>query len=234
MKSKRAALLVAAVAALVTGGCVTAAVAGGVVVVGAGAAFLASGCDEPVGVNVWDRSASHPICDATVVAERQAEGADGPAAQGMHGDGTVTTFSPCYAAQLGSGTWVVTATRDGVKATGLVTVSGDHKCNEPIYHSLELTLGTDASTPEPQRPPPLPSVPAPPGSPATPPAPTTAPAAPLGTAPAPATPPPAAAPAPAPPPAPAGTPAPSSSIPTAGFPSSPPAVPGPVPAPPTR
>jgi hypothetical protein len=207
MKSMRATWIVLALGGIVTCGCVPAAIAGGVIVVGAGAVVLASGCDEPVGVDVWDRSASHPICDATVVAQRVVMVED-PAGNPqvdpqMRVEGSVVTFSPCYTAHLGSGTWVVTATQEGfAKATGIVTISEDHKCSEPIYHSLELSLGTDAAAPERR-----------PGQPAPPPL-----------APPPASAPPATAPAATAPSAPPVA-APSSTVPTAGFPGTPPSAP---------
>jgi hypothetical protein len=200
---KSAVIVLAGVAGLLTCGCVTAAIAGGAVAVVIGAAFIASGCDEPVGVNVWVPGSSYPVCDATVVAEQE---------------GTARQFSPCYTVHLGSGTWIVTATRGGVRATGIVTVSEDRKCSEPTYHSLELTMGSDAARPEPTRMAPPPPPPAGP------------PPVPEGQ-----------------PPAPQPAPAPSSTVPTAGFPgpapagtptgTAPPATAppqGPVPAPPTR
>ncbi|HEX3594953.1 MAG TPA: hypothetical protein VHU80_07625, partial [Polyangiaceae bacterium] len=146
---------------------------------------------------VWDHSSAHPICDAKVVAESE--------------DGSVTTFSPCYQAYLGSGTWKVTASKPGLPvAIGTVTVSKERKCSRPTFHSLELTLGIDAS---------VESAPQP-----------AAPRAPIPPSPSP--PPASSVPATAP----AGSPAaPSSTVPAAAFPSEqPPPAATDVPAPPTR
>src|SRR5262249_46565813 len=145
MKWRRPVFHVAALAALLTAGCVPAAVAGGAVVVGVGAVILASGCDEPVNVEVWDHGSAHPVCDAVVVAQRlvtldDLAGRD-LADPSIRREGGVVTFSPCYGAHLGSGSWIVTATRPGFPpATGLVTIAEDRKCSQPTYHSLELTL----------------------------------------------------------------------------------------------
>ncbi len=195
----------AAAVALLLAGCVPAVVAGSVFVVGATSAVVFSGCDEPAAVQVWDHTASHPVCDATVTAESES--------------GSVTTFSPCYQAYLGTGTWKVTASKPGLPiATGTVIVSEDRKCSRPSFHSLDLTLGSDGTIVSTPPPPSLaPATTAPP-TPATSPAPAGAP------------PPPPATP-PAPPPTSSGSPppAPSPSVPSAAFPSD-----APVSAPPTR
>jgi hypothetical protein len=115
-----------ATAVLLLCGCSTAFVGIGVVVVGIGVSAFAFQCDEPVSVAVWDASTAHTICDAEVVA--------------TNGKSRVA-FSPCYAATLGNGTWTVTATKEGfAPATGTVTVLPEHRCTEPVRHSLELTL----------------------------------------------------------------------------------------------
>ena len=121
----------AAGAALILSSCVPAAVAGAAVGAGIVASVLISNCHEPVSVQVWDHTSSHPVCDAEVVAEQE---------------GSVTTFSPCYQTYLGTGMWKVTATKRGIgTATGMVEISKDRQCNEPAFHSLDLTLGTDAT-----------------------------------------------------------------------------------------
>ena len=192
----------AAVAALLLAGCVPAAIAGGAVVVGIGSAIVFSNCDEPASVRVWDHTSAYPICDATVVAVSET--------------GTTVTFSPCYSAYLGSGTWNVTASKAGLPvARGTVTVAEDHRCSQPTFHSLDLTLGSDGTVTAPA--PAVPAAPAPP-----PPVPQPPPAAPE------------AGPTAAPPslPGAAPAPAPSSSVPAAAFPTQT-ASPD-VPAPPTR
>jgi hypothetical protein len=191
-------LAVAAIAALSLTGCVTAAIAGGVFVVGIGSAIIFSGCDEPASVQVWDNTSAYPTCDAVVTAESET--------------GSTATFSPCYQAYLGTGVWHVTATKPGFPAAkGVITVEEKRKCSEPIFHALDLTLGSDATyTPAP--------VPSPPPSP------------PPATSPAPS-PSPAPAPAPAPPPATTSTSTPSAAPPSTAFPTS---TPQEVPAPPTR
>jgi hypothetical protein len=154
-------------------GCVTAFVAIGVTAVGIGAAALAFECDEPVSVSVWDPGTAHVVCDAVVTARS--------------GNDTVE-LSPCYTTLLGSGTWTVTAVKPGrPTATGTITVEREHRCNEPIRHTLELTLSAPA-LPAPLPAPPLPTTapveapaapPAPPATePAAPPPPATAPPAP--------------------------------------------------------
>ncbi|HEX4335083.1 MAG TPA: hypothetical protein VH062_04165 [Polyangiaceae bacterium] len=196
--------LCGAAALFLVTGCVPAVVGGGIFVVGVGSALLFSGCDEPASVQVWDHLSSHPVCDATVTAVSEK--------------GSVATFSPCYQAYLGSGTWTVTASKPGLPiATGTISVARDRKCNQPTFHSLELTLGSDGTVPTvPSRPP-------------------------LG---APGAPPNPSAPPPPPPTMSTGTPvpaaAPSGSVPAAAFPATSPPVPAPAPAatdgtaPPTR
>jgi hypothetical protein len=165
-------------------GCLTAAIAVGVTVVGVGAATIAYQCDEPVSVTVWDPATAHAVCDVIVTATSE---------------GDVVEFSPCYITALGEGTWTVTALRPGrASATGTVTVARERRCNEPVHHSLELTL----SSAMPMPPPPAPEAPPPP--PAAPlPAPEAPPPAPTALPPAPPAPPPAATPTPTAPPPPA-------------------------------
>jgi len=206
--SRSLVLFGAAAAAVLVAGCVPAIVGGGVFVVGVTSAILFSGCDEPASVQVWDHTSSYPVCDATVTAVSES--------------GSTTTFSPCYSAYLGAGTWKVTASKPGLaNATGTITVALDHKCSQPIFHSLDLTLGSDGS-----------AVPAPPpvapGAPRSPSPAASSPATSPPAAPPPATSSPAAAPALAP------APATSSTVPAAAFPSAPPAAPVEVPAPPSR
>jgi len=188
---------VAATALLVTG-CLPAVVGGGIFVAGVGAAILVSGCDEAASVQVWDHTSSYPVCDAVVTAERE---------------GHVVTFSPCYSTYLGTGVWRVIARKPGMPiATGTIVVDKDRRCSQPTYHSLELTLGSEADVSPtsvrpvapPSRPPPAP-LPAPADTGAVPPPGSVTPA-----------------------------PLPSSSVPSAAFPSSPAPAGTEVPAPPTR
>jgi len=155
----------AALLALATGGCASVAAAG-VVVVGLGAAYLALGCDDPIGLDVRDRNTGHLVCDAKVVAESE---------------GNKVPFSPCYRTYLSEGTWKVTAWKEGyLPAEGLVIVTRGKKC-EPAYHSLELTLVPEGQAPigaaaEPRTPPgyvPAPATVPPQGPPPGPPAPAT-------------------------------------------------------------
>jgi hypothetical protein len=159
------------VASTLLSGCVTAYVALGVTAVGIGAAALAFECDEPVSVSVWDPAAAHIVCDAVVTA--------------TSGSDTVE-LSPCYTTTLGAGTWTVTAIKPGrPPATGTVTVEREHKCSEPVYHTLELSLSGGGP---PMAPPPVPIgtvAPAGQPGPATPPTPTAEPP-PTTTAPPPA------------------------------------------------
>lgn len=108
--------------------CGVALVGAGVGAVAVGAAVLAYSCDEPVDVTVWTNAASHPVCDALVVAES---------------NGKRVEFSPCYRAYLGVGTWSITAARAGTSATGSLVIDPNHRCNEPGFHTVELTLPTD-------------------------------------------------------------------------------------------
>jgi hypothetical protein len=125
--AKRALLLAAG--ALLSAGCATVAGLGAGAVIGAAAAITYD-CDEAVAVSVWDGSSTRPICDATVVAASE---------------GRTVTFSPCYEAYLGDGTWDVTASKPGhLPAKGVVVVEKERSCGEPTHHSLELTLGTPA------------------------------------------------------------------------------------------
>src|SRR5260221_9573785 len=98
MPRSRIILCTAALAALLTGGCVAAAVGAGAFAVAITTAVVASSCDEPVSVQVWDGVSAYPVCDATVTAKSE---------------GHVVSFSPCYQAYLGEGTWVVKASRGG-------------------------------------------------------------------------------------------------------------------------
>jgi hypothetical protein len=129
LKPSRSSLAIVAICALAStllSGCVTAFVAIGVTAVGIGAAALAYECDEPVSVSIWDPGTAHVVCDAVVTA--------------TSGNDTVE-LSPCYTTLLGAGTWTVTAVKQGRPiATGIITVERDHRCNEPIHHTLELTL----------------------------------------------------------------------------------------------
>jgi hypothetical protein len=176
---------------LLATGCASAAIAGGVVVVIGVAVALTADCEEGIGVTVWDPSMSHSVCDATVIASK--------------GDKHVS-FSPCFAGYLGEGEWTVTAQREGYEtAVGTVTVAHDHKCREPVYHSLELTLRPLRSAiparapgpysaqpylPYPTQPPPgagpPPSAPPPASSPPPAPAPSPSESSPAPTSPAPA------------------------------------------------
>jgi hypothetical protein len=198
--SSKAGLVTLALIGLLATGC-SAVVGGGVFVGLVTIGALAYSCDEPVGVDVWDRKTAHTICDAKIVAELEENGK--PA-------GHQTTFSPCYRGYLGTGTWRVTASKPGyVPAVGSVVVEKQRHCSEPTFHSMELTLvpegyGTAAplvttapistSPPVEAEPPPLQSAAPPPPATALPPAPEAAPPAP-----APAAPP--AGPAPSAPPA---------------------------------
>jgi hypothetical protein len=145
--------LAVAAAALLLTACIPAVVGGGIFVVGVGAAIVVSGCDEAASVQVWDHTASHPVCDAVVTAERE---------------GHVVAFSPCYQTYLGTGVWKVVARKPGMPiATGTIVVDKDRRCSQPTYHSLELTLGSEADVspsplvaPPPSRPPPSPAPPA--------------------------------------------------------------------------
>jgi hypothetical protein len=129
--------------------CVTAYVAIGVTAVGIGAAALAFECDEPVNVSVWDPGTAHVVCDAVVTASS--------------GKNTVE-LEPCYTTLLGAGTWTVTAVKPGrPTATGIITIDREHRCKEPVYHSLELTLANaPAVVPAPAAPPPTTAPAAPP------------------------------------------------------------------------
>lgn len=141
--AKRALIAGVVASAVVLVGC-NVAIGGGAVAVMAVVAFVGYGCGEPVDVTVWDRKLAHPVCDATVTAER---------------DGSVHEFSPCYRLHLGDGQWKVKASKPGyVTAVGTVTVSEHRRCSEPTFHSVALTL-----VPEDEAvPPPAPIAPAPP------------------------------------------------------------------------
>lgn len=188
-------------------GCVTAYIAIGVTAVAVGAAALAFECDEPVSVSVWDPGTAHVICDAIVTATSDK--------------GHTVELSPCYTTTLGNGTWTVTAVRPGfASATGTITVLPDHRCNEPVYHTLELTLsGSGPMPPPPPLPPSFVPPPAAPGAPGT----TASPqseAAPATAVPAPQ----AGAPSPAPAPTTNGAPSSTGTVvPKASFPTAPPA-----------
>ena len=202
-----AAPLLGTIAAILATGCTTAFVAIGVSAVGVGAAALAFQCDEPVSVSVWDPGTAHAICDAVVTATAGSDKVE---------------FSPCYTSALGEGTWTVTATRAGyAAATGTITVEHDHRCDEPSYHSLELTLSGGSA---PMGPPPAWTAPGPsaPPAPAAP-----APAARTGATPQPTTPAPAqpagpppqaSSAAPAPAPSPTQAPSGAATAPKAAFP----------------
>jgi hypothetical protein len=180
---RKMALLLAILTSCV--GCNAALIGAGVAVVGLGAAALAYSCDEPVGVDIWDRRTAHSLCDAAVTAESE---------------GHLVHFSPCYQGYLGDGTWTVTATKSGYRpSSGTVVILHGHRCGEPAYHSIELTLvpeGEEQSLPPVLVTPPE-GVPVPA-------------AAPQGSSAPPAVEPPLPAPA---------APAPSSSVPTQAFPS---------------
>ena len=120
--------IAAAVLGLAGTSCGVALVGAGVGVVGVGAAVLAYSCDEPVDVTVWTSGASHPVCDARVVAES---------------NGKRVEFSPCYRAYLGVGAWNITAACAGSSATGSLVIDPNHRCNEPGFHTVELTLPAD-------------------------------------------------------------------------------------------
>jgi hypothetical protein len=120
-----AALVLALSSAALAVGC-NVAIGGGVLVAGVVAGVLTYDCGEGVGVTLWDRATAHSVCDASVVAKQ--------------GNKTVT-FSPCYSAFLDEGSWSVIATKPGYQAAvGSVVVPHEHRCSEPSYHSVELTL----------------------------------------------------------------------------------------------
>jgi hypothetical protein len=181
LKPKRSAYATVGICLLAStllSGCVTAFVAIGVTAIGIGAAALAFECDEPVSVSVWDPGAAHVVCDAIVTATS---------------GGDTVELSPCYTTTLGAGTWTVTAIKQGrPPATGTITVEREHRCNEPVYHTLELTLSSTPAMPAPPAtgttapaaPAPQPEAPVPPVAPVPAPAPTTAPPPEATTAPA--------------------------------------------------
>jgi hypothetical protein len=158
--SVRAAAVALTAGLLLPLGC-NVAIGGGVLAAGVVAGILTYDCAEGVGVTLWERSTAHPVCDATVVAEQE---------------GKTITFSPCYNAFLGEGTWTVSATKDGYqRAAGSVIIPHGHSCSQPTYHSVELTLlkndegarATELRPSNPAAPPPAIETP-PPGTPPTP------------------------------------------------------------------
>jgi hypothetical protein len=132
----RRALVAALASSLLAVGC-NAAIGGGVLVAGIVAGVLTSDCAEGVGVTLWDRTTAHPVCDAKVVAEQGSKS---------------VTFSPCYSAFLSEGTWTVSATKAGFqRVVGSVVIPPEHRCSEPTYHSVELTLLRDDERPDAKR-----------------------------------------------------------------------------------
>ncbi|HVU00917.1 MAG TPA: hypothetical protein VHE30_04165 [Polyangiaceae bacterium] len=206
----RGVLIAALFAGLATAGCASALIGGGVVVVALSVAALTYECEEGIGVTVWDPAQAHTVCDARVVARQE---------------GKEIRFSPCYMGYVGKGTWTISAEKEGfVAAEGTVTIPPEHKCSEPVYHSVELTLrrvegyGAPGAIPPPGYVPPPGYAPSPTPAPAyAPPAYGPPPQAPVG----PGVPAPAPAPPPAPSPAPVPAPGTGVAPPTSAFPSVP-------------
>lgn len=121
------------VAALLLLGC-AGFIGAGVTVAFLGAAALGLKCDDPLDVTVFDGVTGERTCDADVIATDE--------------DGSERRLQPCYAAELGEGTWTVRAALEGRQpAYSRVVVGARGRVCDRAVHSVELTLAAPATSP---------------------------------------------------------------------------------------